>query len=86
MFHCIFESKIRSYVSVLFSTSYPSHHLASIEIVDRIAVRVKHTEARRLVVVLVRVPEHVHLVECLAGDRPPESLSILNGGNLYDGQ
>jgi hypothetical protein len=34
------------------------------------------------VVVLVRVPEDVHLVESLAGDGAPEGLGVLDGSDL----
>lgn len=61
-----------------------SDHLASVEIVDRVAVGIEDTEAWRLVVILVRVPEDVNLVEGLAGDGSPESLSVLDGSNLFD--
>lgn len=37
-------------------------------------------------VVLVRVPEDVHIVESLAGNGAPESLSVLDGGDLYESQ
>jgi hypothetical protein len=38
------------------------------------------------VVVLVRVPEHVDLVEGLAGNGTPVSLGVLDGSDLYDDQ
>ena len=57
-------------------------HLTSVKIVNSVAVGVEDTEAGRLVVVLVSVPEDVHLVESLAGDGAPESLSVLDGSNL----
>jgi hypothetical protein len=59
-------------------TRGPFTHLTSVKVVDRIAVRVEDTEAWRLVVVLVRVPEDVHLVEGFAGNRAPEGLSIFH--------
>lgn len=57
-------------------------HLTSVKIVNSVAVGVEDTEAGRLVVVLVSVPEDVHLVESLAGDGAPESLGVLDGSDL----
>jgi hypothetical protein len=59
-----------------------SNHLTSVKIVNGVAVGVEDTEAGRLVVVLVSVPEDVHLVESLAGDGAPESLGVLDGSDL----
>ena len=60
----------------------PDHPLTSVKIVNGVAVGVEDTKAGRLVVVLVRVPEDVHLVESLAGDGAPESLGVLDGSDL----
>jgi hypothetical protein len=62
--------------------TFSVHHLTSVKIVNGVAVRVEDTEAGRLVVVLVSVPEDVHLVESLAGDGAPESLGVLDGSDL----
>lgn len=58
------------------------NHLTSVKIVNGVAVGAEDTKAGRLVVVLVRVPEDVHLVESLAGDGAPESLGVLDGSDL----
>ena len=80
-------SKIRLSIAITFplQTSYCSFsgHLASVEIVDSVAVGIEDAEARRLVVILVSIPEDVHLSEGLAGDGTPVSLSVLDGSDLY---
>jgi hypothetical protein len=79
----LYQSKIGPAISTLFySKTLLVTHLTSGRIVDSVAVGVENTEAGRLVVVLVGVPEHVHLVESLASDRVPESLSVLDGSDL----
>lgn len=80
------ETKIRSSIPTLFYTQLSSTNLTSVKVVDGVVVLVKDTEAGRLVVVLVRVPEDVHLVEGLAGNGAPESLGVLDGSDLFDGQ
>jgi hypothetical protein len=80
------EIKIRLCITKTFLTYIPSNHLACVKVVLRVAVVVKDTEARGLVVVLVRVPEHVDLVEGLAGNGTPVSLSVLDGSDLCGDQ
>ena len=57
-------------------------HLTSVKIVNGIAVGAKDAKAGVRGVVLVSIPEDVHLVESLASDGAPESLSVLDGSNL----
>jgi hypothetical protein len=79
----VYQSKIISSITALFrDTPLGSDHLASGCIVDGVAVGTEDTEAGRLVVILVGIPEHVHLVESFASDGVPESLSIVNRSDL----
>lgn len=78
------KSKISSISALLRDCS--SDHLTSVKIVDSVVVGVEDAEAGGLVVVLVRVPEDVDLVESLAGDGAPESLGVLDGSDLYESQ
>lgn len=80
------ETKIRSSISTLIHIQLFSNHLTSVKVVDGVVVLVEDAEAGRLVVVLVRVPEDVHLVEGLAGNGAPESLGVLDGSDLYISQ
>jgi hypothetical protein len=79
-------AQMMTFITETFLTSIPSNNLASVKIVDSVAVGVEDSKARGLVVVLVRVPEHVDLVEGLAGNGTPVSLGVLDGSDLYDDQ
>jgi hypothetical protein len=79
----LYQSKIILSVTALFrDTPLGSDHLASGRIVDGVAVGTENTEAGRCIVVLVGVPKHVDLVESLASDRVPESLSVRDRSDL----
>jgi hypothetical protein len=79
-------AQMMTFITETFLTYNPSNRLASVKVVDSVAIGIKDTKARGLVVVLVRVPEHVDLVEGLAGNGTPVSLGVLDGSDLYDDQ
>lgn len=70
------------YLMSNISSGQETANLASVKVVDGVSVLVENAEAGALVVVLVRVPEDVDLVEGAAGNRPPESLGVLDGSDL----
>ena len=81
----LYQSKIGTSLSAtLLKSRYflSNHHLTSVKIVNGVTVGVEDAKAGGLVVVLVSIPEDVHLVESLAGDGAPESLGVLDGSDL----
>lgn len=57
------------------------YDLTTSEVVDSMAIPVNDTEAGRLLIILVNIPEHMDLVECRAANLSPKGLCILNTGH-----